>query len=1325
MFRSFKVAHRIAFLLLFFLGVTFVVGFYSYSLFQSLDDQIVEINQEIVPLKDSLARILSAQYKVSVYAERTARFGRDTFALAKKNNDDDWDDDWDDEEEDTKAVKKDLESFSQYKDMRQEYERVNQLLQTEYQALAAQLNDLVLSTHNPDKLKKLEHFQSMLKEAQNEFNYLSENAKKTFDFYDNDQYKSAQEYAIYLQRESSEMDAGMKSMFEEVDRYLVQKIAFLDKQKSSVKYIIAWVAFVGIVVGLAFSIFIIYRIVNPLRKASLVAEQLAQGDADIHVSVTGRDEISQVFASMRRMANTLQDITNVAIEVSDGDYGRTVEIKSEKDLLAKSINRMSKHLSDVSETERKKNWIKTGQTQLSDSMRGEQEINQLAKKIITYIAKYLEAQVGVFYIADDKNVLHMMGSYAYKQRKQLDNQIKFGDGIVGQAALEKEMILLSDVPDEYTMVNSGIGNAQARYILVMPILLEDIVKGVLEVGSLHPFNETHLEFMDSVSGSIAIAINSAEAREQMKRLLDEYQRQSEKLQQQQEELRAANEEMAEQTRMLRISEEQAKIQSEKLGRVNGELEEKTRVLEKQKEEIQKRNAEIELAKLDIEEKVRQLEQSSQYKSQFLANMSHELRTPLNSLIILANILFENEEENLTEDQLDSIQVIKNGGEELLSLINDILDLSKVEAGKLSVIIEDVSLNTLCEDIKNQFAPLARQKNIELHVTQGGDVRNNLRTDGQRVRQIIKNLLSNAFKFTERGKVCFDVSRPKDAIVFMTKTLTHNNCVALAVKDSGIGIPKEKQKAIFDAFQQVDGSTSRKYGGTGLGLTISRELARLLGGEVHLESIENEGATFTLYLPFEAPISENATVVESGFSEEQSQQTAAYNETVGKTSDATADKVEALPVPASSEAVTSVAHTIANVTSKAAQSDDIARPALLVVEDDEHFSTILKGLAVKKDFIVHVANTGTEALRIAQQENLDGVILDLGLPDIDGMKILEQLKDNPKTQKVPVHIISGRDVSFSSFENAASGFLAKPASMDDIECVFNKIEQSFRENINRVLVIESDKNSSQAIRHLLAHEQANTTTVMTGKDALEALKDDYDCVILDIELPDISGFELLKQADERDDIHLPPVIVYTARELTREEYNQLSRYTRTTIVKGADNADRLLDEISLFLHSVNKVAVGPKPVKKPSQAKPAVPPEGSKVLSGRKILLVDDDMRNIFALSKVLNKQDMVVEMADNGELAIEKLEKDVENSIELVIMDIMMPVMDGYEAIKRIRTNKRFDKLPIIALTAKAMTGDREKCMEAGANDYLTKPVNIEKLVGMLRVWLYQDNDKN
>lgn len=986
----------------------------------------------------------------------------------------------------------------------------------------------------------------------------------------------------------------------------------------------------------------------------------------------------------RNIATGLNSMVRVADAISRGELDTPVEVKGTDEVskLATSVMLMQNALKKAGEASDVQDWLKTGIVRLNEVMLGEKEIASLGTQVITEIATYLDAKVGAFYTMKEKEKEHMLsllGSYAYAKRKNLSNEFKLGEGLVGQAALEKKQILIRNVPEEYVKVTSGLGEALPQFIAVAPFLFESRVKGVIEVGFLNPITDIQMEYLNQAMPSVAINIETVEGREEVAKALAQSQALTEELQSQQQELKAVNEELEEQTQLLQQSEEKLKVQQEELEVSNEELEEKNEALERQKRDIEK-------SRHEIEEKAEELGIASKYKSEFLANMSHELRTPLNSLLLLASILTDNKEGNLTDDQIESSRIIYNCGNDLLLLINEILDLSRIEAGQMEVQIEEVLVRDVVEGIRDSFQHMADDKGLKLEIAAGEYAPEKIFTDRRRLDQVLKNLMSNAIKFTEEGGITIDFAKPARDADLSRSGLDIENAVAIAVKDTGIGIQRDKQRVIFEAFQQLEGGTARKFGGTGLGLSISRELAHLLGGEIQLESEPGKGSTFFIYLPIKGKPGEEPSVAPAAKRREIRMDDSLLSRRQKRT----------------------VTESIPDDRDSLDQGDK----TILVIEDDSNFAKLLLNQCHQKGFKCLASATGEVGLELAKKHLPDAVILDIRLPGIDGWAVLDLLKETPETRHIPVHIMSVEDATLDAFRKGAIGFVTKPAKREELEEAFQRLEAVFSRAIKELLVVEDDENLRKSIIKLVGNGDVHAEEAVTGEETILALKSKrYDCMILDLGLPDMTGFQLLKTL-EKEEIIIPPVIVYTGRELTRGEETELSNYAESIIIKGVRSEERLLDEASLFLHRM----VGNLPEKKRKMITNLH--DTDMMFRGKKVLVVDDDMRNVFALSKVLEEKGMKILKAENGQRALALLEEDPD--LDLVLMDIMMPVLDGYETMKQIRAQAKFSKLPIIALTAKAMKQDRELCIAAGASDYLPKPVDMNRLSSMLRVWLYR-----
>ncbi len=937
-------------------------------------------------------------------------------------------------------------------------------------------------------------------------------------------------------------------------------------------------------------------------------------------------------------------------------------------------------------------WHATGQAQLSERIASSQGIPALANHVIKQLCQYLQIQVGALYVMED-NVLRLRGRYAHGGG-DFRGRFALNEGLVGEAAAEKQMYRLSDIPQDTLTLSSSFGEITFRHSVAAPFVYEDQVIGVVELGSLQEFTPAQLQFLETAMERIGVAFSTALARAQVDELLERTQQMTAELQAQSEELRVANEELESQTESLSRSEAQLREKQVQLESVNVELEEKAVVLQEQQDVLNRQNRDLKTAQGELEQKAQELAQASKYKSEFLANMSHELRTPLNSLLILAGMLRKNDTGNLSEDQVESLSVIHNSGRDLLELINEILDLSKIEAGRMEFRFEPLSLRDLADAMASQFTHVAEQKGLEFTLHLDEHLPERIVGDVQRISQIVKNLLSNAFKFTEHGGVYLEIHRPQEAPKSLPSALLPEQMVTISVRDTGIGIDGDKQRIIFEAFQQADGSTSRKYGGTGLGLSISRELAFRMGGMIVVSSVPGQGSTFTLYLP------------------------EAWSAEDGKRIDPTrvlSQMAPDLPVPPKTvaplleEPPRPPVVTFPDDRERVTEGDRV----LLIVEDDLNFAKIVCELARRKAFKCLVAGDGESGLSLVKTYHPDAVLLDLRLPGMSGWMVLRHLKDNPDTRHIPVHIMSVEERVQDAYKRGAMGFLTKPVSVEDLTGTLGKIEQFIDRRVKSLLLVEDDENLRHSVKKLLEGSDVKITEAGTGQQALDALRSTHvDCMILDLSLPDMSGLEVLRGIHDDETVSKCPVIIYTGQELAPEEHQQLLLYADSVIVKEVKSPERLLDETSLFLHRV----VADMPAEKQRVIKQL--PDRESVLQGKRVLVVDDDMRNSFALSKLLHEKGIAVQVAPDGRRALELLDKTPD--IDLVLMDIMMPVMDGYETIRQIRSQIRFQSLPILALTAKAMKGDREKCLEVGANDYLPKPIDEDRLFSMLRVWLYR-----
>ncbi len=1002
------------------------------------------------------------------------------------------------------------------------------------------------------------------------------------------------------------------------------------------------------------------------------AERISVGDFPAPLPVDSNDEIGQLSVSLNQMLSSFLAILEQTKKIAQGNYSAEIAPRSERDELVFAFSNMTKTLRESTTQNQRESWLRTGQTELNNKLRGEQEMIALSQKIISYIATRLNAKVGALYLKDEHQEFRLVGSYAYTKRKNLSNGFKSGEGIVGQAVLEKKNILITNIPSDYVAVTSGLGEAVPRNLIVVPLVDRDVVEGVIELGSFQEITDAHIDFLNQTAEGIALAFNSARSRTQIQQLLAESQEQSEELQAQQEELRQSNE----------------------------ELEEKADLLLKQNREVEHKNREIQQTKAALEEKAEQLSLTSKYKSEFLANMSHELRTPLNSLLILSKLLSDNKEANLSTKQVEYASTIYGAGTDLLNLINEILDLAKIESGTITVEISELVFTTLRNDIERNFRQVANSKGLDFTIAFGTNLPRAIYTDGKRLQQVLKNLLSNAFKFTSQGQVSLRVDLVTQGWSPEREMLNRaGGAIAFAVSDTGIGIPTNKQKVIFEAFQQADGTTSRQYGGTGLGLSISREIAHLLNGEIRLGSTPGEGSTFTLYLPAES------------VSKGQEIEKIIPNRDLYTIS---TPIISTVPHSRTSDVVDSNENEQVVDDRNTIQSGD---RTLLILEDDVKFARILLDMARQKGFKGIVALQGDTGLALAQKFGPTAIMLDIGLPVMDGWTVLDRLKHDPQTRHIPVHVVSGQEKRQRSLQQGAIAHLQKPASQEALTAALTNIQGFVERPVKKLLVIDDNVAQRQSIVELLGNGDIHTTTVGTGAQALAFLKaEPFDCIVLDLGLPDMSGFELIEQIEQHMGIGESrtslPIIIYTGKKLTEQEETELRRVTKAIIIKDVKSPERLLDETALFLHRVqsNLPSAKQQILEQLRQQEP--------VLAGKKILIVDDDVRNIFALTSILEEHEMEVVFAENGHKGIALLQSTPD--VSAILMDIMMPEMDGYETMRAIRQETKFRSLPIVALTAKAMKGDREKCLEAGASDYITKPVDAEQLLSLLRVWLYR-----
>ena len=1017
-------------------------------------------------------------------------------------------------------------------------------------------------------------------------------------------------------------------------------------------------------------------IVVPIQEMVDKFKIIARGNLNTQISISTDNEIGNLAQSFREIQVGLKNVIEYTKKVAEGDYSTPIDPRSDEDELSIALNVMVDKLQNSHNLLEQESWFKSGVNLLNEKLRGDQELTDISNHTLSFLSQYLNIQIGSLYLFNEEiNVLNKIGSFGLDPKK-VQEKFKLNEGVIGRAAFERRIIVLKDLPESNYVSYSASGEYTPKQIIVAPLIFNDLLIGVIELGSMKEFSEIEMNFVYVANDIIAINLNSAVNLIKTNELLQKTQVQASELQVQQEELRVANEELVEHTNVLTENEKRLQVQQEELRVANEELEERTRQLEIQKDDISKKNNELTDIKEKLELKAKELQTASQYKSEFLANMSHELRTPLNSLLILSNLLSANKKGNLTPEQVQSAKIIHKSGTDLLYLINEVLDLSKIEAGKMNLDIAEVQMIDLKEEILMNFKATAEEKNLAFVVNLNDDFPAVLATDRYRLMQIVRNLLSNAFKFTSVGSITVDmIATP--AYTRFASGLTPQNSCCIKVTDTGVGIPQEKLELIFEAFQQADGSISRKYGGTGLGLSISRELIKLLGGEIQLESFVNKGSTFYIYLP-----------VQGG------------NEAIN---DKIAESLQNLSAPKSKN----VQPTETVLPPQFIDDDRDLIPeekdaCVLIIHPNKTQAEKFSQQAKAKHYKVLAAQSIPDGILLAQKYCPSAIMLAVELARTDNPDY-QQLIAQPDINKLPVHLIS--TIEYDTHFNQEE---LNTLESETFNSALNSLEKNLIGNSRRILIIEDDPATRNVIKEILAELNIEIKEVSFAEDAFKLLStESFDCIILDLGLPDYSGKDLLAKL-KANQVAIPKVIVYTGKEMSKDDIKSLNAYTSTIILKGLKSDERLMDEVSLFLHQVSQSIPAPKP--KPKLA------DDDSIFKGKKILIVDDEIRNIFALGKILEDKDMVVFEAENGQVAIDML---LENpTIDLVLMDVMMPVMNGYESMGKIRQISEIKNVPIICLTAKAMKEDHFNALKHGANDYLSKPLDEEKLFAMLKIWL-------
>nr|WP_121270039.1 response regulator [Pedobacter schmidteae] len=1046
------------------------------------------------------------------------------------------------------------------------------------------------------------------------------------------------------------MDAArnlIKEMSREEHRLLDARTANMNKMAGYTPALIVFAALLAILITIFF-----------YRKVS----------SDFNARVKLQQELQDKNEEMDSRIAVIQGIAN---RISAGDYEMRLDDDEKDELgsLAGSLNTMAESLQYSFSLLADKEWLQSGIAGLNDKMVGEKSVEEQAHDIVEEIVERTHSQVAAFYIVEDDKSLHLVGSYALMETQKRKN-VRLGEGLIGQCVQSGKTMLVNDIPEGELTISYAAGSSIPRNVIAVPIFRSGLVVGVMEFGSLQTYTPLQIDFFNSISNNIGVAIHVSQNRKRLQEFLEETQAQAEELQAQHRELEGLNAELEAQTQRIQTSEEELRVQQEELLQSNHELEERTSLLEEKNQLIQERN-------LDIQHKAEQLEQSTKYKSEFLANMSHELRTPLNSILLLSKLMSENKE--LDKEYIEYAEVIQSSGQGLLGLIDEILDLSKIEAGKMKLEFADINIREVATDMRSLFDPVAKNKHLDL-VIEVDEQLSVINTDKMRLEQILKNLLSNAIKFTDAGTVALTIGQDESGQNLLFR-----------VTDTGIGIPVDKQGLIFEAFQQADGSTRRKFGGTGLGLSISRELAKLLGGEIELTSKENVGSEFIFSLPIQRNLIKPVLPVQDVLIQP-----------------VFVDRLE--PVVAERFTVDHIPQEIEDDRNGIQPGDRV----ILIIEDDTNFAKTLLKFTRKRDYKGIVAVRGDMGIELANHYQPLAILLDIQLPVKDGWQVMEELKSNPATRPIPVHIMSSLEVKKESLLKGAVDFINKPVALEHMRQIFEKLEDALSRYPKKVLIVEENKQHAEALSYFLSNYNIHTEVASNVTQSIGALnKNEVDCVILDMGIPDKNAYETLDTIKKSRGLENLPIIIFTGKNLSKGEESRIKQYADSIVVKTAHSYQRILDEAALFLHLVEENEVENK------HKKTSVEKLGGlyDVLNNKTVLIADDDVRNIFSLTKALEQHKMKVLAATDGKEALQVLKDNP--LVDIVLMDMMMPEMDGYETTKEIRKVSAYKQLPVLAVTAKAMMGDRDKCIAAGASDYISKPVDIDQLISLLRVWLY------
>ncbi|GGH23805.1 histidine kinase [Dyadobacter endophyticus] len=1112
-----------------------------------------------------------------------------------------------------------------------------------YEKTTNSYNNLVeLTADNPLQQKNLREIKALYEAKFGQMQNIIDMAKKNSNFVDDTDARLRE--MVRGKKIMDDLRLASERIKEEESNKLAER---LEQQQVYIKY-------TPILLIAAALISILITISSYLRIRADIGKRIAQQRLD-----------EEKYAETSRRIGHIEQVTR---QVSDGDYSArsTDETDDELGRISTALNIMAGSLEQTFHDLSIQNWLQAGDVQINDAIRGERVLKKLSSKLINTLTAYSGAHLGTMYILDTDWNFRLTGSFAAQNAPET---IVAGQGLCGQVIDSKKPLLVRDVPDHYLKITSSLGETSPVALAILPLVYSYECIGVIELGFLKTPEELTMRFLEENLETMASGVNSALDYVKLQNFLEETQAQAEELQTQHNELENLNAELEAQSQKLQASEEELRVQQEELQQTNEELEERSGLLEEKNIEIQKKAEELEL--------------TTRYKSEFLANMSHELRTPLNSILLLSRLLAENDDKNLTGEQIEYATVIQSSGNGLLGLIDEILDLSKIEAGKMELDYVNVSVREICDDMKTLFAPVAREKDLDFSVTVADGVPPVIETDKMRLEQILKNLISNALKFTAQGSVDI-VAKPNDG---------NDEMLCFVVRDTGIGVAPEKQHHIFEAFQQADGSTKRKYGGTGLGLSISRELAKLLGGEISLTSVVGQGSEFTLFVPVRASYGSPEPETVNFFGNYQ-------EETAPSAVAATQNRFISTVIP---ESIPDDRSTV-----------DEASKTILIIEDDTFFAKSLLDYTRKQGYKGIVAVRGDEGLELARTFRPMGILLDIQLPVVSGWEVMDQLKNDPETRPIPVHIMSSHRMKNESLQKGAVDFIDKPVAIEKMDEVFRKIEYVISKKSKKVLIVEDNSMHAKALAYYLGTFDIHSELKSDINDGIKALSgNEVDCVILDMGIPDKKAYEILEEAKKNPGLEHLPIIIFTGKSLSMTEELRIRQYADSIIVKTAHSYQRMLDEVSLFLHVVEE---NKKNARKGTEGRRL---GGlSEILNNKTVLIADDDVRNIFSLSKSLETYKMNVLTALDGKEALQKLQENPE--VDVVLLDMMMPQMDGYETARRIRENPQWRNLPVIAVTAKAMTGDREKCINAGASDYITKPVDIDQLMSLLRVWLYE-----